>query len=641
MKFARFFGLLSAFFALVLLFSACNALPTDDDNKSNGSIFYLKHSDNKHIFISIYSSKSKQINPQAGDKYALAVLSENADGSVKYSGPPNSEGELTSATGGKLNFKPKDSSQEAGLGSISGTSLIMETVPGYPSYTNLNLKFLKDATLSSNNPFVNIDISSNSGGGGGGDDGDDNSNSSNEVIIGTTFTPGNYVKKIQFKNTPTTPRTVYEGQAVSISGTVTVTYSDGSEIDKPINVADPTKFYIDPPYYYGPGSQHTLYYVEEYSDPSTAGVIFYAPISTNLTDAAKRTIFYEFNNAVEGTMITTTGLQSIKYFEGYGFDLSGVNSQTKFRTYPLTGTSATVLTATANSTYIRLYNYAKLDTTAGTTATLYFGNKPDPRGTVSTFNPSKDIYRLDRIKSIYAPFTRQITFDDPRFFSTNTSDYMSYWYSHLSDATIGLSYKDVILQQTIRVVDAAMKLNTYPFENYNTLAIVTPTAWSATAANNILNFTYGTTATGSAATFPLEIPLYSNLTGIEIVPKKSGTILLEGAKSHNENTFLRQVTVNAIYQSNASKNNTNAIKKPVFVGPLFEGFYYLCINGSYTTNLNAGGILNEASSNQWDKKKKPQKAEVTLNAYNGEIKGTVGTPQTAIGSLPIGVTGYN
>jgi len=639
MKFARFFGFFPAFLALVLLFSGCDALPTDkdDDNtttKPNGSIFHLRNTDKKHIFISIYSTSGRQITLQAGDYFAVVVIPEEADGSVKYSGTPDLTGKLTAGTGGKFNFVPDDPKHEAGVGSISGNDLIMETVPG-TTYKNLTLSFSKDATLSASKPFDNIDIPKPSGGDDG-DDGDNNNNNSNEYQRSDVFTAGSYVTKVDFTSGPTFPSSVYEGTPVSVTGKAQVTYKDGT-ITKDVPVTD-VYFIIEPPYYIKEGTEHTFTYIGDYN-PEKKSLKAKVPTTNTTGSPATQFHFYKLNR------VEFKGTENTKLFEGYGYDLTDVTITGYYKAF--VGTNNTQTGSEMTNQPKSLYKYAMEE---GTTLSLVFGDTsatgPSRKEKVSTYNGDTDKYELKEIKMITAHFGRQITFDDPRFFpgdptgtsnsdtaSTDVKEAKKYWYSHLADATIGLSYKDTTLQQTIKVVEAAMG---YIPDGYN-FVLKTPDDFKTDTTNNALTFEYGTT--GSEISKKLAIPLYDKLADVDIVPIKSGPITLNGKNAHDESYFLSKVNVYAIYQ--IGENKSSAIKKPVFVGNKFDEFNYLCINGTYSSNVNEGGILNSGSSSAFDKKQKLQKAEIKLTAYAGNDTGTSGTLQTATGSLSIGVTGYN
>jgi len=631
MKFTRFFGLFLALFALVLLFSGCDLLPFGkDDNKpdnpdpkpntKNGSVFHLQHTDKKHIFISIYSATNsttsstansianRQITPQAGDYYAVVVLAESKNGSVTYTGEPDSTGKLTAAgIDGKFNFVPDDDfeDQEAGIGSINGTNLIMEKIPG-TEYKNISLPHLQDDTLSATNLFGNIDIQGTGGG-------NDNTSSSESV-----FKPGKYVIGVKWANqTPTITTKVYEGREVTLPSntSVIVTYNDGSTASTVVNA---TSFYIDPPYYKIAGGTHYLIYIGEYYDTSTADAPkFYAPTDSTSSSGSTITNFYTLNTPL------ITGLDNLKYFEGYGFDFSGVTIKGTYQT-------GTPSTATAFTPYSDLYNKHAVLASDKTNVTFYFGN-------TSTTTSLSTYYELSGIEILDAAFKEQITFDDPRFFSSSAS---AHWYSHLSDASIGLKYNDTAKQQKISVAKAAMGRNFIGTSQDFKLNITLPTAWTS----NVLEFTYskGSPATSSVTT-TLEIPLYDTLSKVDITSKNGKRILLDGAKPDNRITFLGQVNVSAIYQIGYNKGNT--VRKPVFIGNLFSEFNDWNINGTYETNVSTSGILNSGNSSAWNKNQKPQKASITLKAFQGNYTGdktiTAGTDLTIVtGTIEVGVTGY-
>ena len=613
MKLPGSFGFFPALFALVLLFSGCDALPFGSDNNNNtnsnntpatnnGSIFYKQAPDSKFVIISVYSNTSagKFIEPKAGYKYALAIVPLDSSGNLVFSGQTDSEGALTAAADGKFNFVPDNPSQEAGVGEISDGKLTMDKVPGYPSYTKLSMNWLKDAVITATAPFPSVNIPNT------GDDDDDSDGT--DVSRDPVFRPGSYVTGVKFRTAPAI-KTAYQGMAVELpSGTqVEISYKDGSATSVTV---DKKNFIIEPPYYNTAGSTHTIKYIGEYVEQSVAFPTFTAP-KHNPADktTADRTYFYTLNNA------RITGDNTIKYFEGYGFDLSEVTITVDY-IYDKYDNDGKPITPRGEEKNKNLTAFTATQTGTGT-GTLNYGN------TNSSIVYAD--YALSDIIITDAAFKEQITFDDPRFF--DEEDKLNYWYSHLSDAKIGLIYQGTTKQQEIRVVEAAMKL--VPDAE---LELTPPSSWD----DKRLIFKYGNT---NKQTNDLDIPLYNTLASLAVESKNGKKIVLNGALPDNETSFLNQVNVYAIYQMGNNKNNT--VRKPVFVLDKFAAFNSLCINGVPETNVKTAGILNSSSSNSYNKNGRLQKATVTLTSYNGYEKLTATTPgQTQKGTIQVGVTGY-
>jgi len=619
MKLAGPLGFFPALFALVLLFSGCDALPFGNDNNNNnnntpaannGSIFYKQAPDGKFVIISVFSSPGtgKAVEPKAGNRYALAIVPVS-NGSLNYSGQIDSEGVLTAAADNKFNFVSDNSSQEAGVGSFSGGKLTMEKVPGFPNYKNLSLDWLKDDVITAAAPFPNVNIPNT------GNNGDDDNSGGTDVSRDPVFRPGSYVTGVKFKALPTFPQTAfYEGTKVRINADVEITYRDGSTKSMPV---DENNFIICPPYYVKPGHSHKLIYIGEYNDPNEIFETFTGPKTTT----APITTFYKLGST--SADITISGIETIRYFEGYGFDFGDLKIKGKHVALDSDGTAVTTAATTAA---IDLCNYATINQNGtNTTINLIFGDGNNGKKEDISFASS---FELSKISISGAAFTDQITFDDPRLFLEDGVA-NKYWLSHLSDAKIGLGYGETTTQQEIRVVEAAMGL--VPGTKFE----LTPptTDW----ANKKLKFEYGKTS--KTKDNYLDIQLYDTLAGIAVESKNGKRIVLNGATPDNEASFLKLVNVYAIYQIENNKNNT--VRKPVYVGDKFATFNSLCINGNSDTNI--AGILNSSSSNSYNKNGKLQKATVTLTSYNGYVKISDkkdATPQSMTGTISVGVTGY-
>ena len=665
MKLIRYLGIFTALFALVSLFSGCDSSPGSEGggNKpstaNNGSVFYAKVTNNQYLFISIYSEEAgKLIAPKAGSKYAVAVVPVDSDGDLDYSGPPDSEGVIF-ITNDVLTFTPSENypGQQTATGALSGNTLAMAAVPG-ASFKNISLTIRSDVAASPSSPFGKsnggISLPPTGGGtppGGGG-------TPPGGSTPAATFDAGKYVTNVEWLSDNTKPPTtgdIYEGTPVNLGNfQVKVSYNE----DYPYYIANKAfEFIVDPPYYYASEGEHTLKYIGEYNDIPASKLTFKAPKAhtaiNSETRPANQNIFYKLKDG----SVTYSGASSLKYFPGYiealpntfqrdtgGLDTTGFALKGTHMIYQTSNTGNTLV---PESTPRSLAFTAAVNPTSNKATLTY--SKTESSGSYTPVTTSVDlvkdyVYTLESIVVSEAPFKQQITFDDPRFFPKDDATAKRHWFGHMTDAKIGLSYKEISTPKTIKVIEAAMKTS-------NPLTFTAPEDFKNTEDDpRYLKFTYMTKETNDK----VEIPVYDTLAKIDIDPISSGTIVLDGTTYDNfDISFLSKVTVYAVYQKGSNKNAS--VRKPIFVKERNSPttvFNRWTINGTYKHNVNQdtanGGILNAANSNSYNKNQKLVKAQIDFFTRDGSITETMPLPSNWPDNYPapksntisIGVKGY-
>ena len=471
----------------------------------------------------------------------------------------------------------------------------------------------------------------------------------NNNLGGATFNAGTWVTNMEIISNPTVT-TVYEGTEVDIAGLgVRLTYKDGSIFEKAVTR---NEFIITPPSYIGPSSDHELKYIGEFY-PNQPKKTFKSPSS----------MF-----KISSVNLSSYPLKAlINYFEGYGYEHSGISPITG---YYITGQSSSVSSGSPVYTDILTPKTLYLNFTTNASSS----RKVDLKFGESSFNTwfaARDVdnyYELNRVYVNNAIFSKQITFDDPRAFASNIGDKENFWISHLSDARIGLTYKGVAsLQKEVKLIDAAMgtvprtsfAITSYP-EGWNRQIQYSSnpassssydssyylTSYVGSVPSRKLSVEYGMN-NGNKSSDSFNVPVYDTIKGVSI--ESNGKINLNAAKSDNMETFLKQVRVYAVYQMGNNKND--AVRKQIYVGPAFNVFNDLYINGTANNNVNRseGGILNSTNS-----KKGSAKAQVTFITWDGNILSAqknnnsdrteydknLYLPIVSTGTIEVGVAGY-
>jgi len=634
MRKIRFFSILLAILALALFFPGCEDDPPIETPPpppppvatNNGSVFCAKITSTLYLYVSIYSETSRLVSPKSGDSYAVALISVDSDGNLAYDGVPKSAGTITVANG-MLNFTPSANypGQQAGSGTLNGNTLTMQRVPGTPYTTPINLTIRSDVIASSSGPFGSnnsgLTIPPNSGSPGGSTGGSSNKT---PPAPSEPFVAGRYVKNVEWKTLPKITK-VYEGMKVDLAGTgfeVLITYDD----DSTTTVTSPSSVKVYPPYYWKAEGEHTLRYIDEYN--TAEPLKFKAPKDNrNAEKQEDRSYFYTLDSGTPDV----SGAASIKYFPGFGeseLDTSGV-TLTGHYTYRATATATTDTKETYPLAFAATSTYTPSPKSCTAIFTYGYDTNTSAYKTVSYNLLPDNIYELDKIVVSKAPsFSQQITFDDKRFFG---SDQDKHWFGHMKDAQIGLVYKNTPTTKAIRLVEAAM------YGGSNKLTINSLPTDFFTGKTHQLKFNYYI-----SNPIELDIPVYDTLVGITI--EGSGTIELNGTTPDNEMSFLRLVTVSAIYQKGTNRNVS--VKKPIYVrndqtNPPTVVFDQWKINGSAKTNVHTdsskGGILNAANSTSYEKNGKPIKAIIDFETKDGS---NLGETYRASYTIDVGVKGY-
>jgi len=683
MKKIRFLNIFLGILALALFFPGC---VDDSAEPSVGNLYYGLAGDGNYVYISILTPANRAVKLQSGDPYAVAVF-KVINGASNWDGETyRSKGTVavSSSSGTSLDFNPGESYSGKGSGTLSsdGKALRMNPVPG----TNYNLTLNFDRAVTSataSSPFGNTIPLPNE---------DDPGGTPPTTNPGETPTPtdpkdpqfqpfvaGCYVTNVEVYKLPTA-KVIYEGKPVDLTGlTFEVTYSDGTssgllEIGKN-NVKSEDYFTINPPGYGKPGAEHTLTYIKEYYNgevkyPNGTDMVKTPTPSIPYLGATVSGMFSAWKKAdgseayYELKKWELNGTPVIKKYEGWGYE--GLNDILK-GTYIVGSASqyGPLPTDTNIEKNVTLAVTVKED---GNKFSLIFGagNGEDP-GKITGDNDFQPIningstdkkreYKLPntvevfKLREIYvptdnnkSPFSAPITFDDPRFFGTDSTAVIKNWYSHLGNAKIGLVYENSTTRdKIINLVEAASR-NTALKDKSKILPINLITYPVGGWGERKLEFQYGDTQIKTK----LAIPLYDTLKEIGFNNTKS-TIVIDGQgsddtknKPYDEQSFLRLAQPYAIYQKSTNKNDL--VKKLIF--DTNYGFNFHWINGGYdknsfVTNVNRDGILNSANSNAYEKSTKLQKANVTFNAFDGYLR-TYDTPsQSKSATVPVGVKNF-
>jgi len=626
MKFIRFFGLLTAFFALVLLFSGCDAIPVPDGNDNNnnnnnnntttknGTVFYLQTPDNKHLFLSIFSTTSRLVEPKAGDKYVLAVIPEAADGSFNYSGTPDSTGELVAAGGGKFTFKPDKADQAEGIGSISGNNLIMEKVPG-TDYTDLTLPYLKDDTISADKPFGGpINITPPSDG-----DGDNNSSGGNGIptATGGDYKPGKIVKNIEVTTKPnwktmtntSTTRPYFEGYKLELKDTgikVKVTYNDDT-YDTYSDDKIASMFEIDPPTYWVEGTStqhnHKLYYKNGFANSKTAS--------------------NELSATFEGpTGSVIYGIQSIDYSSPRPVSPSTV------AILPEWFEDDNVFSSTTKTTVSVIYSGLKDPKIVELTDIHKVELKKEQPGNklkviLGSDGNDKDsgfiIFDVDKVYEVsdiaintYPKFQQQILFDDPRLIvgdPPTKSTVNAHWLSKIQDGSIDVYYYGHAKKKTIPMVQAYNNNAFYGSNNEH--SFIAPPEKLEEPTHVLLLKYYNCPA-------PCPVPVFTALSSISVASRNSGIPIIYGDEAkEGHDALMKKILVYAFYEN--GRKGTTVRRTDAWAETNYgkEGGNKSS-TGTFSSDLQTSGFLQQVSTAYKGGTGKPKKATVTFTSGEGK-----------------------
>jgi hypothetical protein len=607
-------GLFPLFLALFLAFCACDSSTTDpgSSGSKNGALYYAEGNAGEWVIVGLGDPASISDNraafaPKSGYWYVIGIGSETNAGEE-----PVSMGTITiQADGSRLTFTPF---ADMGFPSASFTGtlgqgyLIMDSIPG-KNYSG----FRVDEGSSYN--FKSSDDPWGTGGGlpsipGAPDFGDDGGGDTPSG--GANLNLGKFVSDVIIINNPSV-KTAYEGFPVDLTGlTVEIHYSNGDKATK--TSANANDFIIDPPVYTTANGVHTLKYAAEYNNQyalasSPSRREFRAPIN----NASQGSFFYEMINPE--WILEATGAANMEYFEGIdSYDFSGVSIKALYSNGEKTINPTSVYKTSLDKSYSP--DDAALN--------VYIGRRP----ALIPIN-FKKVYPLKDIQLEGSPdFSAHILYDDPRFISGEKE---KHWLSKYNNVSLKLLYTGTSATKSIKLLKAIEnELVECKFpENF-------------IEKDPKITFTYS--GENKDYTVTSVVPVYNKLVKIT-VESTVGDILLKGQGPlypDDEESFLRQVKIKAFYQLSSNKNNI-VVRDNILVYPPMPQNAYIdptLINADpIKTNVNRstdGGILNEANSNAYDKKKKLVKAKVTFSSKS--VGSDEATEKSA--TIEVGVTGY-
>jgi len=603
--FKPYFSLLLVTLALI---GACEVqTPPDEGSDKNDTYFWADAGKGKNIIVGLADPASfsgkEAFAPKTGYWYAIWLVSES-----DIASDPISLGTIT-VSGDQLSFSPFPNmgfSDTVFKGTLGDGKLTMESIPG----TSLGSIVLEEGgafIFDPDDPAGSLPSVPDTGGDGDGDGG--------PIPDAGLFKPGRHVTDVAFIERPTA-NSAYEGFPVDLTGMkVEITYNNGDKVTKTSENAD--EFIVTPPVYETANGIHAIQYIAEYNNQYYLSSTmekreFRAPYS----NAAQNTSFYEIMNPESELKTTVTGDKA--YFEGDpSFDFTGVSIKAIYSTGERTFTP----TAAYNTTFYAATapKDSRLEVKIGTK----YANIPIK---------SNRVYSVSGIAVASAPnFSDPILFDDPRFFS---SDAEKYWLSRFSGTTLLLSYATTSAKKAVSIIRAQAE-SRLSFEYPDNL----------TEKNPIIKIIfYGDDMRELEASQVVKV--YNKLVSISIQQFKEDLIILKGSGTlppDNEQSFLKQIKISAVYQLSTDKNKTvkrdnilvyptetsNSINTEVdaiFINdPLLE------------TNVNPDGILTEANSKAYDTKNKLSKAKVTFTTQSA---GSDPQPTSRSATIEVGVTGY-
>ena len=592
---------------LALTLTACSnpSSSSSGDPGTNGMYYWADAGYNRYVLVGIADPSSfdegrATFAPKSGYWYAIWFMAQNE----LYSDPV-SMGTI-SVDGVNLNFSPfPNMGFSAGdfVGTLIEGVLTMEKIPG----TNFGLTKLKEGggfDFDPDNPGGNFPIPPDE------DDGTPGGNSTASAVL---FTLGKYVSDVVFLDRPTAS-IAYEGFPVDLKGMrVEITYSNGEKKIK--TDADAGEFVVEPPIYESDNGAHYIRYIAEYNYP------FYFPSSPSerefrapQNDSAQGTYFYDIKNSSSELEVVVTG--EIEYFEGDpNFDFSGVNIKATYSTGEKTITPTPVYKT-------RFFQ----NTTASESEILVTVG----RKYASIILDNKNVYPVSKFTVEKTPdFPDPILFDDPRFYSQEKE---SHWLSRLGGTSFGLAYAGTKTTKSIKLLEAYYSGRVdidYPLN-------ITDPRIKYTFVGDNRNF----------EVFQV-VPVYNRLSSISVESLKGLILLRKGdyLPEDDEQSFLKQVKISAVYQLGSDKNKTirreNILIYPdIDASIYFTGVDTKLINASpIVTNVNKdpGGILNSANSLAYLNKRKLTKAMVSFTTNS---VGSVQVPATKTATIEVGVLGY-
>ena len=594
---------------LTLALVGCDNQSSSPVPEKNGLYYWANTGSGRYALLGIAEPSSFEdgkavISPKSGYWYAVWLVTVND----LYSNPV-SMGTI-SVNGKNLSFSPfPDMGFSTGVftGTLENGILNMDSLPGI-STGALSLEEGSGFNFDFDDPGGTFPIPP--------DDGEDMGGGGSSAQSSMPFKAGRYVTDVVFIDRPSV-KSAYEGYPVNLTGMkVEIRYNTGEKETK--TASNAAEFLVEPPVYEASNGIHTIRYIAEYNNPSilvSNGMNreFRAPF----TDPASDTSFYEILNPNAELEATVSGNK--EYLEsGLFFDFSGINIKASYST----GDRVIV----PSSVY-------KINFTPGITSDESEVRIMVGRKYANVLIDNKRVYPILKVEiEKTASFSDQVLFDDPRFYSGNAE---AHWLSRLKDSSFRVVFSGTTVSKSISAMDAIAK---WRFD------INTPPNLTN---NPKLSYTfYG--EDGRIINEPSQaVPVFSRLNGITIEPLK-GDIVLKGngpLPRDDEQSFLRQVKISAVYQLGSNRNST--VKRDnilVYANPaafIFStGVDTELINASpLVTNVhgNPGGILTTSNSNLFNTKGRLSKASVSFTTTS---VGDVNNSSSKSATIEVGVTGY-
>jgi hypothetical protein len=657
MKSIRFFSIFPVLLALALFFPGCEDGPPPDGGSgpgvtppaTNGSLYYAK-SGGKHVFLSIYTPKNKAVSN--GDSYAVAVVTVNATDESDYT-EPKSEG-IVSVSGSKLTFTPSSEYTGGGTGTLSGNIITMDEVPG-TSYTNLEMELLTNMSATPSSPF---------GPGGPIPPSDTSPGTPNTppVATGGDFVPGRIVKSIEVLTQPNwgvlgedkskTSAGIYyfEGDPISPNNRgmqVLVTFSDNTTYI--VQQHEITNwFVIDPPYYHNGGSSnHTLYYINGFTNSNTGSAATSQKFTGPGQTAAEGGVLIKINS---DSAKLDSGKLWIKYPgdkiipEWYEDDQFFYATATLELLYGWS-TLETKLDATNAKSFMpdsvknqrdfpnssdvstRWYappvpqNYPV--TLSGNTLTLKYGDQ-----TADFKVPN--IYHVSKIALSGQPkFAEQILFDDPRLFGGLISSTINaHWLSKIQDVYLNVSYKEG-KTRALSMVTAYNNAGYYASVNKHSFL-------EPPSGSNLSKVALGFRYYGAEA-IACEVPMFNTLLSISIVGTPAANPVMYHTQSGgvvNELLphFMGKVAIYAVYEcgkNGVTVRRTDAWGQSQQSGKAGDN---ASCSSTFESDVNSIDFLKRATLT-YSNGQKLTRARVTFKPYRDN-----GVPKS--NTIEIGAVGY-
>ena len=596
----------------VLSISGCNSPSSNNVPTRNGTFFWGSSGGGRYILFGLidpsafndsYSASFSRaaFPPQNGYWYAVWLVTE-----ADLESSPVSMGKI-SVAGDRLTFSPF-SGMNYIIGDFNGTlndwELIMDKIPGI-SVNKITLQVGGEFNFYPEDPDHSFPVIPY--------DGDNYEEPINDKPTSSViFTPGRYVSDVIFLDRPSVS-SAYEGFPVDLTGMrVEISYNNGEKVIK--TAANASEFIVDPPVYETTFRSHSIRYIAEYNNP----VYFPSHYSNRefrppANNPSQNSYFYQITDP--GTELAATLSGTLEYFEAdSSYDFSGISVKANY------STGEKIITPTA--AYTAAFIPGLIDESQ---IRILIGTK-----FITVPVSNNKVYPILKVEIAAGPnFINPIIFDDPRFYSME-ADF--HWLSKMNDASFRLTYTGTAVIKTIGFLDAYIK---------GRLSVIYPDSLDDSSPK--LAFIFH----GDSLNFDLSqvVPVYNRLASISVVPLV-GSILLKGSgplPPDDEQSFLRQVKISAVYQMGSNKNAVVTRENILIYPNTAANIYYTSADASLInnpiieTNVNINGILNSGASSSYDNKGRLSKAIVTFTSTS---VGSVNYQSARSATIEVGVTGY-